>query len=40
MSELILNLSNKTYDYILVATLALYVVAMIICIKMVNKKDA
>lgn len=40
MSELILSLSNKTYDYILVATLALYVVAMIICIKMVNKKEA
>ena len=40
MSELILSLSNKTYDYILVATLALYVVAMIICIKMVNKKQA
>ena len=40
MSELILSLTNKTYDYILVATLALYVVAMIICIKMVNKKEA
>ena len=40
MSELILSLSNKTYDYILVATLALYVVAMIICIKMVGKKSA
>ena len=40
MSELILNLSNKTYDYILIATLALYVVAMGICIKMVNKKEA
>ena len=40
MSELILSLSNKTYDYILVATLALYVVAMVICIKMVGKKSA
>lgn len=40
MSELILNISNKTYDYILVATLVLYIVAMIICIKMVNKKEA
>lgn len=39
MSELILSLSNKTYDYILVATLVLYVVAMAICIKMVNKKS-
>ncbi len=38
MSELILSLSNKTYDYILVATLVLYIVAMTICIKMVNKK--
>jgi OFA family oxalate/formate antiporter-like MFS transporter len=38
MSELILSLSNKTYDYILIATLVLYVVAMAICIKMVNKK--
>ena len=40
MSELILSLSNKTYDYILVATLVLYVVAMAICIKMVGKKSA
>lgn len=39
MSELILSLTNKTYDYILVATLALYIVAMVICIKMVNKKE-
>ena len=39
MSELILSLTNKTYDYILVATLVLYVVAMVICIKMVNKKE-
>jgi len=39
MSELILSLSNKTYDYILVATLVLYVVAMAICIKMVGKKE-
>lgn len=40
MSELILSLSNKTYDYILVATLVLYVVAMAICIKMVGEKSA
>ena len=39
MSELILSLSNKTYDYILIATLVLYVVAMAICIKMVGKKS-
>lgn len=40
MSELILNLSNKTYDYILIATTILYVTALIICIKMVNKKQS
>ena len=40
MSELILSLTNKTYDYILIATLVLYIVAMIICLKMVNKKEA
>ena len=40
MSELILNITNKTYDYILVATLVLYVVGMVICMKMVNKKQA
>ncbi len=38
MSELILSLTNKTYDYILVATIVLYVVAMAICIKMVGHK--
>lgn len=38
MSELILSLTNKTYDYILVATLVLYIVAMVICIKMVGRK--
>ncbi len=38
MSELILSLTNKTYDYILVATIVLYIVAMIMCIKMVSKK--
>ena len=41
MSELILNLTNKTYDYILIATAVLYFVALIICIKLVgNKKEA
>ena len=39
MSELILNLTNKTYDYILIATGVLYVVALVICIKLVNKKE-
>lgn len=38
MSELILNLSNKTYDYILIATLILYVVALLISIVLVNNK--
>ena len=38
MSELILSLSGRTYDYILITTLVLYVVAMGICIKMVNRK--
>ena len=40
MSELILNLTNKSYDYILIATAILYAVALVICIKMVgNKKE-
>ena len=38
MSELILNVSNKTYDYILIATLVFYVIAMAICIWMVGSK--
>ena len=38
MSELILNLTGRTYDYILVTTLILYVIAMCICIKIVNRK--
>ncbi len=40
MSELILNVTNKTYDYILIATTILYAIALIICIKMVNKKQS
>lgn len=41
MSELILKATDRTYDYILIATLAFYAVAMIICITLVNgKKDA
>ena len=39
MSELILNLTNRTYDYILIATLVFYIIALIICIKMVKNKD-
>ena len=38
MSELILNLTNRTYDYILIATLTLYIVALIVCYIMVGKK--
>ncbi len=38
MSELILNVTNKSYDYILIATLVFYILAMIICITMVGKK--
>ena len=38
MSELILSLTNKTYDYILIATLVLYIIAMIVCITMVKKR--
>ena len=40
MSEIILSFTNKTYDYILIATLVFYVLAFIICVKMVNKKEA
>ena len=39
MSELILNLSNKTYDYILIATTILYLISLVICINMVGKKQ-
>ena len=39
MSELILNITNRTYDYILIATLILYIVALIVCFKLVNKKE-
>lgn len=38
MSELILNLTNKSYDYILIATAILYTIALVICIKMVGNK--
>ena len=39
MSELILGATNNTYDYILIATLVLYAVAMVVCVKMVGKKS-
>lgn len=40
MSELILNLTNRNYLYVLVAIFALYIVAMAICYTMVGKKEA
>lgn len=40
MSELILARAGRTYDYVLFATLALYVVAMVICLAMVSGKKA
>ena len=39
MSELILNLTNRNYDYILIATLVFYVIAMVICLTMVKGKE-
>lgn len=38
MSEIILKLTHQNYNYILIATLIFYILAMIICIKMVSKK--
>ena len=38
MSEIILNASNKTYEYILIATLILYAAALLISVKMVSGK--
>lgn len=40
MSELILSLTGRTYDYVLIATLVLYAVAMVICLTMVSGKRA
>ena len=40
MSEIILRLTYNKYDYILFATVALYLIAFIICVKMVGKKKA
>ena len=39
MSELILNLSDKKYDYILITTLVLYVLALFTSIKLVKNKE-
>ena len=39
MSELILRATNRNYDYILIATLALYFIALIICMTMVKGKN-
>jgi OFA family oxalate/formate antiporter-like MFS transporter len=39
MSELILKATGGKYDYILFATLALYFIAFIICIKMVGSAN-
>lgn len=36
MSEIILKATNRTYDYILIATLAFYVIALVICLTMVK----
>ena len=38
MSELILNLTNHTYEYILIAITILYMIALVICAKMVGNK--
>ena len=38
MSEIILNVSGKNYNYILIATLLFYILAMIICFVMVGNK--
>ena len=40
MSELILARTGRTYDYVLIATLVLYVVAMVICPSMVSGKKS
>ena len=36
MSELILKATDRNYDYILMATTALYIIALIICLTMVK----
>lgn len=40
MSELILSQTGRTYDYVLIATLVLYVVAMVICLALVSGKKS
>ena len=40
MSELILKATGRTYDYILIATLALYAVALVVSITLVKPKKA
>lgn len=40
MSELILKATDRTYDYILIATLALYAVALVICLTLVRQPKA
>ncbi|MEE3333227.1 MAG: OFA family MFS transporter [Ruminococcus sp.] len=39
MSEIILNATGGVYDYILIATLALYIVALVVCVGLVRKKS-
>ena len=40
MSELILARTGRTYDYVLIATLVLYVAAMVICLALVSGKKS
>ena len=40
MSELILARTGRTYDYVLIATLALYVVALVICLALVSGRKS
>ena len=40
MSELILNFSGNNYNLILIATTALYAVALVVCLVMVGKKKS
>ena len=40
MSELILSRTGRTYDYVLIATLVLYAVAMVICLALVSGKKS
>ena len=40
MSELILKATDRTYDYILIATLVLYAVALVICLTLVRPQKS